>query len=152
MLSVVTSKLSSWWILVVVFLWKKSLAIRFLTKYKIPFWIRATHANKVRIYTNSTIQLADKKFWFVFVDNVVVKDGHKPQLGRGVFETLQVTIQQPTIKSFCADSSRCPLKIQLHNYFPEWVSCIGKKKINTPKFELHKQCTPKHQNVRLVLY
>ena len=82
----------------------------------------------------------------------VVKDGHRPLLGRDLFPALGLSIQQSNNQKTVnqVDHEYCPIKTQIATDFPDLISRIGKSKVHTVRSKFHRNYTPSHQKGRRV--
>ena len=79
------------------------------------------------------------------VDFIVVKDGHKPQLGRDVFHHIGFSIQQTKIVTIGHPQNQCPLKTRIHKDFPGLETRVSASQKLCGSIKISKIFTPTHQ-------
>ena len=87
--------------------------------------------------------------WVVADVNVtVVKDGHRPIIGRDLFPKLGFSLTQKKVAN--VDQNQCLIKKETAFDFPGLISRIGKSLKHSVKSTLHNHFTLTHQKARRV--
>ena len=128
----------------------ESLATEVINNSTLPQWLTTAPAQELKTFANESIPVIgtmqatiENNGWRIEdAEFVVVRDGLKPLIGRGLSEILGISITQ----TLCSDegsmvnviTTQCPFKTRIANQFPQLISRIGRSKVHIVKSKFHK--------------
>ena len=117
-------------------------------------WIREANPKQLKTFSNEPIQtlgilqtsIRSNNWYANPIEIQVVTNGHRPLLGRDLFPTLGLSIQQSNNQKTVnqGDHKYCPIKKQIATDFPDLISRIGKSKVHTVRSKFHPKIIPHH--------
>ena len=135
----------------------KSLKNNVGTERKDSYWIQSPEKHDLKTFSNDVIKIIGMiktsikcNDWVAAGVNVtVVDDGHRPIIGRDLFQKLGFSLTQ--FKQLAnIDQNQCLIKKQIAFDFLGLITRIGKSLKHSVKSTFHKQFTPTHQKRRQV--
>ena len=135
----------------------KSLADAVVSWCSESYWIESPNIQDLKTFSNDIIKIVGvintsikcNDWKATGVDVTVVKDGHRPIIGRDLFQKLGFSLTQ--LKQVAnIDQNQCPIKRQISFDFPDLITRVDKSLKHTVKSTFHKEFTPTHQKGRRV--
>ena len=135
----------------------KSLANAAVSACKESYWVQSLEIHDLKTFSYDIIKITGVintpikcNDWIATgVDVTVVKDGHRPIIGRDLISKLGFSLTQ--LKQVAnIDQNQCLIKKQIAFDFPDLITRIGKSLTHSVKSTFHKHFTPTHQQGRRV--
>ena len=135
----------------------KSLADTAVSHCNESYWVESPEIHDLKTFSNDIIKIVGVintsikcNDWIATdIDVTVVKDGHRPIIGRDLFPKLGLSLIQ--LKQVAnIDQNQCPNKRQISFDFPDLITLVGKSLKHSVKSTFHNEFTPTHQKGRRV--
>ena len=111
----------------------KSLADTVVSECNESYWVQSSEIHDLKTFSNDIIKIVGvintsikcNGWTATGFDVTVVEDGHRPIIGRDLFQTLGFSVIQ--LKQVAnIDQNHCPIKRQISFDFPDLITRVGK--------------------------